>query len=119
MADGQRVGIQLGHGERHHPLCNLKCRGSERHRMDSPARFGRTPDGRKVVWCPCCNTQLRDAKPGETGISVGTHVQFASLSPDVAAKARIVVDDICDYEVIVFREMLPVGHKDATAPEPE
>lgn len=117
MADGVRSPIQLGYGDYQHPLCQGKCRGSERNRIDSPARFGQSPSGEKLVWCPCCNTKLRLAKPGESGLQAGTAVQLASLAPDVAARARMFSDDICRYDVLVFKELKAVGSPDVTAPE--
>lgn len=107
----------LGYGGQD-PRCAGKCRGSERNRLDSPAKFARNAAGEKGVFCPCCNHWLRPARPGESGIGEGTQVQLASMTPDVAARARVFMCDICRYDVIVFRELLPVGHKDATPPEP-
>jgi hypothetical protein len=114
MTNGRRMGLNLGYGDWHDPRCRLQCRGSERNRIDSPARFGRDQSGRKLVFCPCCDHELRQAKPGETGLSPGTQVQLASLTPDVAARARMFVDDICGYDVLVLKELRAVGDPEVT-----
>lgn len=39
------------------PPCTGFCRG-QRSVTDSPAQFGRKPDGTRGLWCPCCSQWL-------------------------------------------------------------
>lgn len=103
MADGRLTTPPFGYGGQH-PLCTGKCRGSERDRLSTPAKFGRSPDGRKLMWCPCCNTELREARPGETGLQNGSHL---SLIEGVQSEGRVMVDDICRYDVVWLTELKP------------
>lgn len=84
-------------------ICRGKCRGTERFRGDSPAKFGTTQDGKRTVWCPCCNTQLRRARPGESGLSDGAQL---ALIEGAAAKGTVMVDQFCKYDVVVLKELV-------------
>lgn len=120
MSDGQRSSLRLGYGFDPQPeatisgVCRGLCRGTERDRTESPARFGRSPDGQKLVYCPCCNTQLRVAKPGESGFQPGTKVSLATMQPGMAARARLMLDVVCRYDVLVFKEIKAEGDKGVT-----
>lgn len=120
--NGRRDERRLGYGFDPSPratqpgICRGQCRGTERDRSASPAKFGTSPSGEKLIYCPCCNTRLRAARPGESGFNPGTQVEFATLRADVRAKAKVMVDVICRYDVIVFGEI--VATDDATAAEP-
>lgn len=112
MTDGRRTNPAFGYGFDPQPqatqpgICRGICRG-ERYRDDPPAKFGTTPDGVRTIWCPCCNSQLRLARPGEAGFSPETPMRLAALDPSVSGNARLYVDPFCRYDVIRIEEIVP------------
>jgi hypothetical protein len=74
-----------------HPLCRGYCAG-ERSPMQGPQRQAISQDGRRILMCPCCNTEL-------TAV-VGKVNSPQKLAPDVVAgRRRLMQDNICGYDV--------------------
>jgi hypothetical protein len=83
-----------------HPRCKGLCKG-DRAAWESPAKFGHLPDGTKVVWCPCCEGQLRAEGP------LDVQGRPPNLTPALSARHRRFIDDSCGYDVVVLKNLVP------------
>lgn len=97
-------------------LCKGKCRGvdelgySTRPAGDSPAKFGRNHSGQKVLWCPCCGYELvwEERLPNHLKVIVAQH-RPPNLNQDLTTTAwRRFCDLICEYDVVVLKDLIPV-----------
>lgn len=85
------MGPRLTRVEERHPLCNGLC-GGARAAWEGPQRPGRRPDGTKVLWCRCCNTELTPVE--------GTVNQPQNIMVGVEPTGqRLMRDTICRYDV--------------------
>lgn len=111
MPDGVRDPRRLGYGGEPggpaYPKCRGLCRGTERLRTETPAKYATRPNGIRGIVCKCCEDWLRRARPGETGISPATTMGLAALSPEVRANALVFVCDRCRYDMISLDQLVP------------
>lgn len=98
MPDGARlppVHIVAGSTD---PRCKGLCKG-DRAAYESPAKYGHLPDGTKVLWCPCCQGQLRPEGP----------LDMAGRPPNliegISGKRHRYIDDICGYDVVSLTDL--------------
>ncbi len=81
------------------PRCKGVCKG-DRPAGEGPARMGHRPDGTKVLWCPCCETELRPEGP----------LDFSSGPPNVdltkvKGTFRRYIDVLCGYDTVLLSEV--------------
>lgn len=84
------------------PACRGYCEG-ERGALDSPARYGHTSDGSRVLWCKCCRQILRQASLKDYGPAVSK----ARLSGDTEM-VRVTLYECprCHYDVQSAKEIM-------------
>jgi hypothetical protein len=89
------------------PRCNGVCVGTDRHTLDSPAKFGKERGtGRKLVYCTCCNRELiPEEKLRGADTQVITNIRPPKLNPELTADQRRVVCVICKYDVVILRHI--------------
>lgn len=83
------------------PFCRGRCFGTERAVWDSPASFGKTSDGRKLVFCRCCEREM----VLQTGLAAGI-ADAPNIAPgiDQSQKKRYYCPQ-CDFDVVTLPEL--------------
>lgn len=78
--------------------CSGLCGAQSKDRpvWESPAKFGRLPDGTRIVYCPCCLQALTPAPDNAAAPNVDTAI---------APRQRRFEDVICGYDVVVVKEL--------------
>lgn len=92
------------------PECRGMCKG-DRPAWESPAQWGRDQGGKKVIWCPCCNTVLVAAKPeleGSVDRRIIAQVRPPNLNPQLQANERVMTCRTCRYDVRVLKDVKPL-----------
>lgn len=84
------------------PLCRGWC-GGERSAMESPAVIVDLPNGKKALFCVCCNTQLRVVTALEGG-----NVPAPNIRPGILHRERRFTCDRCLYDHVVIVDPRPV-----------
>jgi hypothetical protein len=79
------------------PKCRGMCKG-DRPAHDGPALPGHTPDGQKVLWCPCCETAL-------TKMAFDFVGRAPNLILDARADQQRWEDPICQYDQVVLTNL--------------
>lgn len=95
---------------RRDPRCQGVCEGSDRHALDSPARFGKERGtGRKLIYCTCCERELiPEEKLRPEHAQIITNIRPPNLNPALEADQRRVVCVICKYDVVILRNVAEV-----------
>lgn len=75
--------------------CRGLCKG-DRAANEGPALWAHLPSGKKVLMCPCCNTQLV-YRP--TDFTTGA----PNVIPGLERKEYRFEDNICWYDTVVLR----------------
>lgn len=101
LPEGEESAGQMGITLREHdPRCRRMCTSPNRAADNSPAKTA-TERGtnRKVVYCPCCNHELR--RLDEQALAEG--MRPPNLNPGLTAGKHVrFSDDICNYEVVLL-----------------
>lgn len=86
---------------RYSPLCEGKCKGTDRPVADSPAVWAKMPDGTKGLACTCCVLPLRLATGLEAGIADAPNIrpEFSQ-----AGRKRWICDQ-CGYDIVTIPEL--------------
>lgn len=81
----------------HDPRCRNQCTSPNRPAHESPAKTGtQRGTNRKVVYCPCCNRELRRLDEQ----SLADEMRPPNLNPGLVAGKHVrFSDDICGYDV--------------------
>lgn len=83
-------------------VCTRRCKGA-RSALEGPAKYGRTP-GRKLIWCPCCETELQLVNEQD----YAEYVRQSRLAPGVRPESAQLFQCVpCGYDVVSMAGLVP------------
>lgn len=83
--------------------CMGQCRG-DRPTTDGPARYGRTPDGKKGMYCSCCQEWLMRRSPEDLSKAIADMRMAPGVQPEGTTWLSC---ENCGYDHVSMERLLP------------